>query len=251
MEISESLISKCRPELRKKFTSFGLISHLFLGTIIFHSPTIMPFFVLFVILGGLNSVHTFNLGARHAVPWGGTVKARGDRDVDIPLGRMLGGANLRMVSQRPTTSTTGGKESNPSRSTGYNDAMADFAKTDDQLIPPPVGFKSFVVAERRDWLMGPYEDSYAIFLTLLAQTTIAGFALIGGALFGIDSLHLDLLRIDLDAIDSALVWGGFISLCGLLFDKIPTREVRLIVRDTRLFALRLLGRSSSPLRATG
>ena len=65
------------------------------------------------------------------------------------------------------------------------------------------------------------------------------------------STNLQYLSFDSNSMILALQISAFLLIGGVLFDKAPSEKIQRIVRDTRVYTLRIIGRNSDPISAFG
>jgi membrane protease YdiL (CAAX protease family) len=63
--------------------------------------------------------------------------------------------------------------------------------------------------------------------------------------------QLQSLSFDSNSMLLALQISGFMLIGGIMFDQTPNKVIQNIVRDTRVYTLRIIGRNSDPFSAFG
>jgi membrane protease YdiL (CAAX protease family) len=93
-------------------------------------------------------------------------------------------------------------------------------------------------------------NSFGIFWTIAGDVFLLNLGFFLAFIFDVDLTQAATSFFDLGVLSDCLYISAFLTLAGFLFDKIPNvHAVTEIVSDTRFYALRLLGRNTSPIKA--
>ena len=92
-------------------------------------------------------------------------------------------------------------------------------------------------------------NNLTILWTVIGDIILFNFGFLSAVIFNVDMFNFVTSFVNKEVWSFTLQCGITTSLVGLIFDEIPWKPLRDIKEDTRFYALRLLGRNTSPLKA--